>query len=123
MTSARITRNVRTGASAQAAISRLTDLGTELTRLGWEARVSTHPGMLPALLIRDTAPGAPEVAEYLRAVQLGQRWHYQWSRSCGADPARAAAIISHVMRSARNPEPPPPITREPSRATGPGGRS
>jgi hypothetical protein len=85
----------------QTAAGRLRTLAGELSRLGWDTRVTTHPGMHPALLLRDTAPGAAAVAEYILAVELGRHWFYEWSRCCGSDPADAAATISHVMRSAR----------------------
>jgi hypothetical protein len=84
-----------------AAIGRLEILGSELTILGWSTRLITRPGTLPALLMRDTTPGAPAIAEHIQAVELGTRWFYWWSRSCGAHPADAAAAITRVMRSAR----------------------
>jgi hypothetical protein len=82
------------------AVMRLDVLGAELTPLGWHTRLTAHPGMLPSLLIRDTAPGAPAISDDIYAVDLGGRWFYWWSRSCGSDPADAARIITRVMRSA-----------------------
>lgn len=87
----------QTQASAhQIAAARLDALAAELALLGWHTRRKSHPGMEPALLIRDTA--APGIFEDIYAVQLGSHWFYWWSRSCGADPAGAARIITQVMR-------------------------
>jgi hypothetical protein len=86
--------------TTRTAITRLDALGSELARLGWETRLATRRGTLPSLLIRDTAPGAPAISDDIYAVDLGGRWFYWWSRSCGSDPADAARIITRVMRSA-----------------------
>jgi hypothetical protein len=85
--------------SAATAIARLNALAAELGRLGWSARLTAHPRTQPTLLIRDTAPGAPAIAEAIYAIELGQHWMYWWSRSCGPDPADAARHIAAAMRS------------------------
>jgi len=81
------------------AINRLNALRYELDQFGWETRLVADGRPHPALLIRDTAPGGPELTEHVYAVELGSRWFYWWSRACGPDATDAARIITRVMRS------------------------
>ena len=83
--------------SIQTATTRLNALRKELTQLGWEAALITDTYPQPALLIRNTAGGAPVITEHIYAVELGSRSFYWWTRGCGPDPAGAARIIAQAM--------------------------
>jgi hypothetical protein len=83
--------------SIQTAITRLDALRKELTRLGWDATLTTDTHPQPALLIRNTADGAPAITEHIYAVELGSRSFYWWTRGCGPDPASAARTIARAM--------------------------
>jgi hypothetical protein len=89
--------------SIQTAITRLDALGKELTQLGWDATLITDTHPQPALLIRNTAGGAPAITDHIYAVELGSRSFYWWTRGCGPDPAGAARIIAQAIRTPRQP--------------------
>jgi hypothetical protein len=97
--------------SIQAAIIRLDVLRKELTRLGWDATLITDTRPQPALLIRNTARGAPAITEHIYAVELGSRSFYWWTRGCGSDTADAARIIAQAMGTPGQPLPAASVLR------------
>lgn len=87
-------------------IHRLNALAAELSARGWTADVSTPRGKRPRVRARNPEPGAGVLCEDIYALADGDgTWAYwwPWAQPIAENPARAAAIIVHALRTKDTP--------------------
>jgi hypothetical protein len=80
----------------------LESLGAELGAAGWVTRLTTEPGRIPALYVRNPEQGAAALNEIIYAAPKDDRhWYWwSWSEPIHQDAAQAAALIRRALRAA-----------------------
>jgi hypothetical protein len=83
------------------AIRLLEELGDELGRAGWNARLQAEPGRAPCLYVQNPETGARALAEHIYAApREGGFWFWwSWAEPIAQDSAETAARIMRALRS------------------------